>query len=186
MTILLVDDERQVLDGIRHGVDFEALGLDEVLTARSGEEARQIIEKTRVDILITDIEMADLSGLELLEWIRDSGQKILTIFCTAFRSFDYAKKAIELHAFDYFLKPVRYGELTEKLAQATRALGVSQELPPYGARRAGRGAPRREQAGAERRPDGLRIHRRAPVGRADPDRPGGACVYEPRLPRFPL
>ena len=132
MTILLVDDERQVLDGIRHGVDFEALGLDEVLTARSGEEAREIIEKTRVDILITDIEMADLSGLELLEWIRDSGQKILTIFCTAFRSFDYAKKAIELHAFDYFLKPVRYGELTEKLAQATRALGVSQEPPHIG------------------------------------------------------
>ena len=49
MTILLVDDERQVLDGIRHGVDFEALGLDEVLTARSGEEAREIIEKTRVE-----------------------------------------------------------------------------------------------------------------------------------------
>ena len=45
MTILLVDDERQVLDGIRHGVDFEALGLDEVLTARSGEEAREIIDQ---------------------------------------------------------------------------------------------------------------------------------------------
>lgn len=132
MTILLVDDERQVLDGIKHGVDFEALGLDEVLTARSGEEARAIIEKTRVDILITDIEMADMSGLELLEWIRDSGQKILTIFCTAFRNFDYAKKAIELHAFDYFLKPVRYEELTEKLAQAMRQLGVSYRPPQPG------------------------------------------------------
>lgn len=133
MTILLVDDERQVLDGIRHGVDFKALGLDEVLTARSGEEAQEIIRRTQVDILITDIEMADLSGLQLLEWIRDSGQKILTIFCTAFRNFDYAKKAVELHAFDYFLKPVSYAELTDKLAQAMRQLGVSYQAPQPGA-----------------------------------------------------
>ena len=129
--ILVADDEKGYCDLLEKAIN-RMEGFHVVGKAYDGELAAKLVEQLHPDILITDIEMADLSGLELLEWIRDSGQKILTIFCTAFRSFDYAKKAIELHAFDYFLKPVRYGELTEKLAQATRALGASQELPPMG------------------------------------------------------
>lgn len=131
MTVLLVDDEKQVLYGMLHGVDFKRIGFDTVLTARSGEEAKEIIIRQRVDILVSDIEMADLSGLGLLEWIRDNNYPILTIFCTAFRNFDYAKKALELHAFDYFLKPIRYEELTKKLSHAVSSLGtIYQHLPP--------------------------------------------------------
>lgn len=124
MTILLVDDEKQVIDGMLHGIDFQGLGLDTVLTAHSGEEAKEIVLRQPVDILVTDIEMADLSGLGLLEWIRDQNYPIMTIFCTAFRNFDYARKALELHAFDYFLKPLRYQEITEKLKAAMHTLGV--------------------------------------------------------------
>ena len=133
MTILLVDDERQVLDGILHGVNFTALGFTKILTARSGEEAQEIILREKIDILVTDIEMADLSGLGLLEWIRDKGYRILTIYCTAFRNFDYAKKAVELHAYDYFLKPVSYTELTKKLIDSIQSLGgqLPDSTAPY-------------------------------------------------------
>ena len=130
MTVLLVDDEKQVLDGMLHGIDFNALGLDTVLTARSGEEAREIILRQPVDILVCDIEMADLSGLGLLEWIRDENYPIRTIFCTAFQRFDYAKKALELHAFDYFLKPIRYEELSRKLAAAMNTRQSFFQPPP--------------------------------------------------------
>ncbi len=130
MTVLLVDDERQVIDGILHGVDFAGLGFTEVLTARSGEEAQDIIRSKKIDILLTDIEMADLSGLQLLQWIRDEHYEILTIYCTAFRNFDYAKKAVELHAYDYFLKPVKYTELTRKLAAAIQTLGYTRPAVP--------------------------------------------------------
>ncbi len=129
LTILLVDDERQVIDGILHGVDFSGIGFTEVLTARSGEDAQEIIRTKKVDILLTDIEMADLSGLQLLTWVRDQGYPILAIYCTAFRNFDYAKKAVELHAFDYFLKPVRYTELTKKLVDAVSYLGYQATNP---------------------------------------------------------
>ncbi len=129
MTVLLVDDEKQVIDGMLHGIDFQSIGLDTVLTARSGEDAKNIILNQKVDILLTDIEMADLSGLGLLEWIRDQKYPIMTIFCTAFRNFDYAKKALELHAFDYFLKPIRYEEITEKLQAAMRTLGIVSSAP---------------------------------------------------------
>ena len=132
MTVLLVDDEKQVLDGMLHGIDFDALGADTVLTARSGEEAKEIITRQPVNILVCDIEMADLSGLGLLEWIRDENYPIRTIFCTAFRRFDYAKKALELHAFDYFLKPIRFDELSRKLAAAmdTAPLVFRPAIPP--------------------------------------------------------
>lgn len=132
MTILLVDDERQVLDGIRHGVDFQALGLDEVLTARSGEEAREIIEKTRVDILITDIEMADLSGLELLEWIRDSGQKILTIFCTAFRQLRLRQKGDRAARLRLLPQAGAVRGADRKAGPGDAGAGGQPRTPPYG------------------------------------------------------
>jgi len=132
MTILLVDDEKQVLDGMLRGVDFSSLAVDMIYTARSGEEARDIIRAKKIDILVTDIEMADMSGLDLLQWVREQGYPILAIYCTAFRNFDYAKKALQLQAFDYFLKPVSYSELTEKLRNAIASLS-GQSLSPVSA-----------------------------------------------------
>lgn len=118
MILLIVDDEPDVLDGILTGVDMEKLGFTQVYTARSGEEAMQIMLQTPVDVLITDIEMSDMNGLSLLEWARQNQKSVVTIFCTAYSEFNYAKKAVELHAFDYYLKPIRYEELTSKLEAA--------------------------------------------------------------------
>lgn len=118
MILLIVDDEPDVLDGILTGVDMEKLGFTQVYTARSGEEAMQIMLQNPVDILVTDIEMSDMNGLSLLEWARQNQKNVVTIFCTAYSEFNYAKKAVELHAFDYYLKPIRYEELTHKLISA--------------------------------------------------------------------
>lgn len=118
MNLLIVDDEPDVLDGICTGVDLEKLGYTHVYTARSGEEAMQIMLRNTIDVLMTDIEMSDMNGLSLLEWARQNQKNVVTIFCTAYSDFNYAKKAVELHAFDYYLKPIRYEELTSKLAAA--------------------------------------------------------------------
>ncbi len=118
MNLLIVDDEPDVIDGILTGVDLERLGFTKVYTARSGEEAMQIMLQNPVDILVTDIEMSDMNGLSLLEWAKQNQKNVVTIFCTAYSEFNYAKKAVELHAFDYYLKPIRYEELTHKLMAA--------------------------------------------------------------------
>ena len=118
MNLLIVDDEPDVIDGILSGVDLKKIGYTGIFTARSGEEAAEIMFNVTIDVLITDIEMSDMNGLSLLEWAQAHNQNVVTIFCTAYSDFNYAKKALELKAFDYYLKPIRYQELTDKLTAA--------------------------------------------------------------------
>ncbi len=120
MTLLIVDDEPDIIDGILSGVDLKGLGFDAVYTAKTGEQARELMRAHPADVLLTDIEMSDLSGLKLLEWVREQDFDTVTIFCTAYPEFNYAKKAVELQAFDYYLKPIRYEELADKLRAALR------------------------------------------------------------------
>lgn len=120
MHLLIVDDEPDVIDGILSGVNLKKLGYTEIYQAHSGEQAADIMRQHTIDVLISDIEMSDMNGLSLLEWARKQQQDIVTIFCTAYSDFNYAKKAIELQAFDYYLKPIRYEELTQKFASAAK------------------------------------------------------------------
>ena len=108
MTILLVDDERDILEGMLAGIDFQSLGIEQVFTAESVVEAKTILREERVDLLLTDIEMPGESGLELLEWLRRQDMQVVTMFCTSYANFDYAKKAVEMRSFYYYLKPIAY------------------------------------------------------------------------------
>ncbi len=128
MVVLIVDDEPDIIEGIITGVDLKGLGFRQVLTAKNGEQAMEIMRNHPVDVLITDIEMSDMNGLSLLEWVRKQSYDTVTIFCTAYPDFNYAKKAVELQAFDYYLKPIRYEELTAKLSAAvSKVREVRQE-----------------------------------------------------------
>ncbi|MCI8624489.1 MAG: helix-turn-helix domain-containing protein [Provencibacterium sp.] len=131
MTILLVDDEQDILEGILDGIDFTALGIQQVRTATSAREAKKILQQEEVDILLTDIEMPGESGLDLLNWLRERDSAIVTLFCTSFANFDYAKKAVEMHSFDYYLKPVAYEELQSHLAAAVGEVRKNRNASAY-------------------------------------------------------
>ena len=131
MRILLVDDEEDILEGMLAGIDFAALGFDWVYTASSAQEAREILEKEPVDILLTDIEMPGESGLELLDWLRQQNSDIVTMFCTSYANFDYAKKAVEMHSFDYYLKPISYDELRSHLEAAIQEVRKKHSESAY-------------------------------------------------------
>lgn len=131
MRILLVDDEEDILEGMLAGIDFAALGFDWVHTAGSAQEAREILEKEPVDILLTDIEMPGESGLELLDWLRQQNSDIVTMFCTSYANFDYAKKAVEMHSFDYYLKPISYDDLRAHLEAAVREVRKKHSESAY-------------------------------------------------------
>ena len=135
MNILIVDDNVLVLEGFTAGVDVENLGFSEVYTATSITEAKRIIQKEPIHAVIADIEMPGGSGLELLEWINEFDPLIVTVFCTSYGDFNYAKKAVELHAFDYFLKPIDYRKLTDKLrdvVEEVKKRRTQEELTEYG------------------------------------------------------
>lgn len=131
MTILLVDDDVDVIEGILCGVDFKAIGIDKVFTAQSAAAAREIVTTEDVDIMLTDIEMPGESGLNLLTWVRSAGYDIVTLFCTSYADFNYAKKAVEMHSFDYFLKPISYEALQERLAAAAAEANKQKNMQSY-------------------------------------------------------
>ena len=131
MTILLVDDEQDIIEGMLDGIDFDALGISRVRTATSAHAAKKILQKETVDILLTDIEMPEESGLALLNWLREQSSQIVTLFCTSYANFDYAQKAVEMHCFDYYLKPISYEELQRHLAAAVAQVRKNQKDSAY-------------------------------------------------------
>ncbi|MCC8103652.1 MAG: response regulator [Clostridiales bacterium] len=135
MNILLVDDNRYVLEGLEAGIDFHAVGIDGIFKAQSMRQAIELLGREEVSLVLTDIEMPGGSGLQLLEWINQNRPEIVTLFCTSFANFDYAKKALELHSFDYYLKPIRYDQLQdllEKAAAEVRLREKEREMKQYG------------------------------------------------------
>ncbi len=131
MTILIVDDDIDIVEGIMSGVDFAAINIDTVLCAYSAAQAKDILLTEQVDIMLTDIEMPNESGLDLLSWVRGSGYDIVSMFCTSFADFNYAKKAVEMHSFDYFLKPISYSALQARLAAAVEESQRNKNIEKY-------------------------------------------------------
>ncbi len=118
MNVLLVDDDRFVIAALKKGIDWEALGITNIFTANNINLAKEIIQNERIDLLLSDIDMPHGSGLDLLTFVREQGNKVPAIFLTNYADFGYAKRALELRSFHYFLKPIDYEELTKIIKQA--------------------------------------------------------------------
>ncbi|UKS29188.1 response regulator [Paenibacillus sp. HWE-109] len=106
-SLLIVDDHKHQVDTLAITLPWDELGITTIHRAYEGQGALAIIETHPIDILITDIRMPGMNGLELIEHINTSKRKVQCILLTGYAEFEYAKKAIELHAIDYFIKPVR-------------------------------------------------------------------------------
>lgn len=131
MNILLVDDNINVLESLQYGLDYKALGIDKVYAAQSSKLAKDILLKVPVHIMLTDIEMPGESGIELLQWVNENGFSVLTMFCTSYANFNYAQKAVELHSFDYYLKPIAFDDLTRRLERAVEKVKELDERQKY-------------------------------------------------------
>jgi len=119
-SILIVDDEPLARDRLRRMV--EALSHYEVTgEAGSGDEALEFIERLQPDIILLDISMPGMSGMNLAKVIRAGGLSTAVIFCTAYQN--QALEAFEAEAVDYLVKPVRAERLEQALEKARRYLG---------------------------------------------------------------
>jgi len=116
--ILLVDDEVHAVRGLQAGVRWETLGIREVCTAHSLKQAQEVFSHTSIDVMICDIEMPNGSGLDLLAWVREHRPETVTVFLTCHSEFAFAQRALQLHCFDYLLKPVDYGDLESVVSRA--------------------------------------------------------------------
>ncbi|HPJ03078.1 MAG TPA: response regulator [Candidatus Limiplasma sp.] len=105
MRLLIVDDDIPTVEVIRRSIDWQAIEIDAVDTAYSAAQARKILRRGQTDIVISDIEMPQSTGLNLLSWVRAQEMDVEFLFLTCHESFDYAKSALKLDAAEYILKP---------------------------------------------------------------------------------
>ena len=115
LKILIVEDEIGIVALLKNLIQFQKLGLELVDTAVTGSQALEIMEKTDPDIVITDICMPGMSGLELIENARRKNFKAKYVIISGYSQFDYAVTAIKLGVQDYLLKPISKTELNEVL-----------------------------------------------------------------------
>lgn len=133
MNILIVDDEYYIVQGIISDVNWNKIGIDSIDTAFSMKQAQKVFEEKRIDILLTDIEMPNGSGLDLIAWAKDQNYHPVSLILTGHQSFDYAQKAIKIHCFGYILKPITPSTLEQELLSAVNAVHIDDmelESPP--------------------------------------------------------
>lgn len=109
--VLVIDDEKHSRLGVSSTLQQCYKEKMQVDTAQNGGTALELIEKHHYDLLITDIRMPKMSGLELLETLRKQQNSLATILLTGFAEFEYAQQGIKLGAADYLLKPVHQEHL---------------------------------------------------------------------------
>lgn len=131
MNILLVDDDEYFIQALRKKVRWDILEIDHIYMAYNIRQARELLARLPIQIMVCDIEMPQGSGLELLEWVREKGYDIQTIFLTSYAEFNYAKKAIELQSLNYYLKPVDYRELEQGIREARIRAREQQQMSVY-------------------------------------------------------
>lgn len=111
--VLLVDDEKYISKGLESGVDWESLNVDTIYTAQNAEAALGIIRERRPDVVVTDIRMPGMSGLELIKTAKEEYPEIPFVILSGYPDFAYAQKALQYGVFRYLLKPFDLTELTE-------------------------------------------------------------------------
>ena len=123
--VLVVDDERSMRELLE--IVLRREGYD-VVVAENGRSAIEVIEREPIDLLISDIKMPDMSGVEVLRAAKKADQDVLAIMVTAFASTETAVEAMRLGACDYLSKPFTREDLAARHRQAVVALG--HELRP--------------------------------------------------------
>ena len=113
--ILIVDDEKMIRMGIKNTMPWEQMQIAEVYTASSAKEAAALIREHQPQIMITDISMAEMSGLELVEQIREQDADMRVIVLTGYDRFEYARQALQLQVHDFLLKPIDEMELQKSI-----------------------------------------------------------------------
>ena len=125
--VFLVEDETIIRQGIKHNIDWNSNGFELVGEAGDGEYAYPMILKHQPDILLTDVKMPFMDGLELSRAVKKVLPKTKIIVISGYNEFDYAKEAIKIGISDYLLKPVTSASLMEALKKVADQILEEQE-----------------------------------------------------------
>ncbi|MCR5775489.1 MAG: response regulator [Lachnospiraceae bacterium] len=126
--LFLCEDEIVMRDGIKNHIDWEKEGIEFVGEASDGELAYPMILESKPDILITDIKMPFMDGLELSELVKKELPNIRIIILSGYDEFTYAQRAVSLGVTEYLLKPISPGKLRESIRLVAEKIEEERDL----------------------------------------------------------
>ncbi|WP_138751154.1 response regulator [Paenibacillus sinopodophylli] len=129
--VLLVDDERIIVEGISLTVKWQNYNTELAGTARNGLEAMAFIESHMPDIVISDIKMPGMNGLQLVEKVHEKYPHIAFILLSGFSEFDYARTAMQFGVKHYLLKPCNENTITDALSEVIADLEEQQSQQKF-------------------------------------------------------
>lgn len=121
--VLLVDDEYMITEGLKRLIPFDKWDMEVVATANHADDALDYVREHPVDIVISDVNMPDKTGLEMIGEMKELLPNAYYILLSGYQEFDYVKKAMNLNVVDYLVKPVdkvELGHLLEKIVTQLR------------------------------------------------------------------
>ncbi|MFA9465484.1 MAG: response regulator [Velocimicrobium sp.] len=121
-TVLIADDEKELRRAIVRTINWSKIGFHIVGEAENGIEAIELVEQLEPDLLLTDIKMPFVSGIELARRARSVRPVMEIAFLSGYDDFEYAKQAIEYNIISYLLKPLSLAELTKELEHIKRKM----------------------------------------------------------------
>ncbi|MFC4600713.1 response regulator [Cohnella hongkongensis] len=120
--VLLVDDEELDLEGMRRFIPWEELGMEVAGAANNALSAKEMIESRPIDILVSDVNMPYMSGLELARAALERRPGLRVIFVSGYQEFSYVQQALSMKAYNYVLKPMEDAELVSTLKKVRQDL----------------------------------------------------------------
>lgn len=115
--LMIVDDESIIRRGIRTSIDWWTLNVDIVGEARNGKQALDLVQDLKPDIVVTDIRMPHMDGLEFAQQLKEQYPHIRIIILSGYDDFDYARQALKIGVTEYLMKPVGAEELSALISR---------------------------------------------------------------------
>lgn len=126
--IMIVDDELIVRDGIKFIIDHHFEEAEIVAMAKSGREAIELFEEKRPNLVLMDIQMPGINGIEAIKAIKEMDHHVRFVIISAYEQFEYAKNAVQLGVKDYILKPINKKKLIDIVNKVSNELATERRV----------------------------------------------------------
>lgn len=126
--IIAIDDEYSVLNLLPHIINWNEYGCNLIKTFSAAESALDYIEQNEVDVVISDICMPNMSGIDFVQKLSALYPNITVVFLSAYKDFEYAKSAIKYGVFDYITKPLDFDDLDRLLKRLSKSISIKKQI----------------------------------------------------------
>ena len=126
--IIIVDDEEIMRDGLINLVNWTSLGFQIVADFQDGQEVLEYLKDNEVDVILTDIKMTFVSGLDLARYVNEQKLSTKVVLISGYKDFEYARQAVNYNVVQYLLKPISLKDINRVFTEIRKEIDREREL----------------------------------------------------------